>query len=329
MRVPNQVLRRRLQPAAFATVAVLLGGVAGCGGGVEPIGGGATASIDEGGCDDGGDCASGVDLNGHLYGITCAEPDKADLTEVVGGPGSADGYDEARALAGEPVDLVVALHVTSGASWCTAHPSWVLAIGSPTWQTEQSVLLDAHLRCEVPAVPEDPRCADGGPFWLYTDSSPDGTAGDGRSALYLPAAVAAANAELAAGRGPQRRLDPLQVVRAEIADYAERDTWLDDQEQLYRVGLRLLDQGQDSAVVEALFQSGQSQGSSPDFFSNQREQYTLERIGAGSGWYITTFLVTEYANQGEDPATRETLDRAWAECCDLVISELDRRTDIE
>lgn len=303
---------------------VLVGlGVAGCGSSVRPLGGGETAAIDDRACADGADCPDGVDLGGHSYDVTCAEPNDADLAEVVGTPGSAKGYDEARALAGEPAELVVALRATSGASWCRSDVTWVLAIASPTADTEEAVRLDAKVRCEVPAVPDDPRCDAGGPFWVSDPS----TGGDGRSAVYLPDVIAATDAELAAGRGPQLRLDPLQVVLAEVADYAQRDTWLDEQELLYRVGLRLLDRGPDSAVVEAMFQSGQRQGSDPDHFSTQREQYTVERVGGGAGWYVTAFVVTEYASQDDAPTTIEAADRAWADCCDLVVSDLDRRTD--
>lgn len=108
----------------------------------------------------------------------------------------------------------------------------------------------------------------------------------------------------------------------------ERDTFLDEQEVLYRVGLRLLDPGTEAAVVEVVLQSGYRQDSDPDSFSTQREQHTVEHVGGGPAWYVTDFLVTEYAGQG-GATTVDAADRAWADCCDLVVSELDRRAGDE
>jgi hypothetical protein len=293
--------------------------------------------IDDFVCDESGDgtCSDGVVLGDVTYSFTCALPREGDLGQVVGIGGSDPRFVEARAVAGEDPAHVIALIAKiplelqsmsaelGEPDTCDAPATRVLAYGG-TWaqRTADDAQQMGHLMCEVPEVPDDLRCAAGGPFQYFLDPSVDGTEGDEHRSIWLDNAVAATNAALARGGGPRERLDPLDLV-ALSHDYVQRPSLRPD-EDLYRVGVRILEQAPGRMVIEVLHQSGQVQGSKVTY-ETQREEFTYEQLGGGPGWWETRFIVREYSNDNPRSGSdgRAAMDADWADCCDRVLVELE------
>jgi hypothetical protein len=293
--------------------------------------------IDDFTCDEAGDgvCGDGVVLGDVTYGFSCALPRTSDLGPVVGLAGSDTRFIEARAVTGEdparvialiaarPLDLHGMTEVLGQPDTCDPASAQVLAFGQDRPpKTAADARLIGHLRCEVPEVPDEPRCVAGGPFQYYLDPSVDGTEGDENRSVWLDGPVAATNAELAAGGGPREQLDPLDLVEASH-DYVQRAS-LRTGEVLHRVGVRIVEQEPGRVVVEVLHQGGQEQGSDL-VYETQREEFTYEQLGEGPGWWETRFIVREYTNDNPRSGSdaRSAMDADWADCCDRVLVELE------
>jgi hypothetical protein len=197
--------------------------------------------------------------------------------------------------------------------------------GSWAMKTADDARRIGHLVCDVPAVPavpDDWRCAAGGPFQYFLDRSVDGTEGDENRSIWLEDAVAATNAALSEGAGPRERLDPLDLA-VQDHDYVQR-TALRNDEVLYRVGIRIVEQGPGRVVLEVLHQSGDEMGSEL-VYRTQPEQFTYEQLGGGPGWWETRFIVQEYTNDNplSGPDARAAMDREWRACCERLLVELD------
>jgi hypothetical protein len=294
--------------------------------------------IDDYECDLGGGdgvCGDGVVLGDVQYGFTCALPRRSELGGVVGTPGSDDRFSEARAVAGEdpgsvivlvasqPLELESSFAVLGKPNTCPAGVTHVLAFGG-SWaqKTAEDAQRIAHLVCEVPEVPDDVRCPEGGPFQYFLDPSPDGTEGDENRSFWLDDAVTSTNAALRAGEGPRHRLDPLDLVERDH-DYVQRPS-LRSGDVLYRVGARIVDQSPGRVVVEVLHQEGGEEGGKLVYIT-QREEFTYEQLGGGPGWWETRFIMREYSNDNwrTGPDARSLMDADWSACCDRVLINLE------
>jgi hypothetical protein len=238
--------------------------------------------------------------------VSCAQPAPGQLAEAVELDDPDARFDGVRQVTGERPTQVLALHAAGNVESCP-DAEWVLAFGQSHLVDEAAAFETARLRCLVPEVPDDERCVEGGPFWFGTDPTADGTAGDGRSAVWVE------------GTGPEPpwRSDPLEVVAGEL----DVDEDVVGSDQLRRVGLRVVEDHDDEKVVEVLYQNvsevdGQRRG------SVQREHHTVSRLRGRDGWYLTGFIVAEYA---QDDIADAELDAMWNAGLDRVLVDVDRR----
>jgi hypothetical protein len=242
-------------------------------------------------------------FRGEALVVSCAEPAAAQLGSSVELDAPDARFGAVREVVGERPTEALALRASGGLSACP-DAEWVLALRSGPVVDEASAAEAARLTCHVPAVPSDERCAEGGPFWFGTDPSRDGTAGDGRSAVWID------------GREPEPgwRSDPLEVAAREVGVAEAAPAFY----ALRRVGLRVVDEQDDQIVIEALYQQiVDGRG------SIQREHHTLSRLDGRAGWYQTAYIVAEY---GDSEVGTAELDKVWAAGVDRVLTDVDRRT---
>lgn len=300
-----------MRTRTILTAGVLVTLLGACGGGAAGPGSSSSAADDEGeaGAAVGHAAASSsvdhVVAGGAAYEVTCAEPDRSALGPDIRLDEDDPRFDRATSVGGEATETVIALHSDGRVEACPA-ATWVLAFGRFDVADEPSGREHARRRCAVPAVPDDPRCAEGGPFWFGTDPSVDGTEGDGRSAVWVTGQ----------GPAPAWRLDPLAVVDRQVDEGPVPDFY-----RLRRVGLRLLEERPEEVFVEVLYQDVFDNAGVP-LGHEQREHHTLGRLPGRDGWYEKAYIVARYGDRDLDDAT---LDAAWAEGADRVLIDVDRR----
>ena len=247
-----------------------------------------------------------VSARGHRYEITCAQPGDEQMGAPIGLEEPDPRFTGAWAVNGQDPDAVIALQADGRAVQCP-DATYILAFVFASVTNPESAASHARLRCHVPAVPADPRCAEGGPFWFGTDPSEDGTEGDGRSAVWVEGRVPE----------PDWRQDPLEVAAREVAVTGDVPAFY----QLRRVGLRLIEQTVATVVVEAVHENVVDNNGKP-YGTLARERHTLRPQPGRRGWYPAEFIVVEY---GQAHLDHDELDRAWSGI-DRVLLDVDRRS---
>jgi len=270
------------------------------------------------GCSDGGtgpgggthrsgalsDEVDSIAARGHRYEVTCAQASDEQMGQPVALDEPDDRFVAAKTFNGEDPDTILALQADGRFGPCP-DATFVVAIAFADATDPPSAAEHGRRRCHVPAVPADPRCDEGGPFWFGTDPSQDGTEGDGRTGVWIDGRIPE----------PEWRSDPLEVAAREVGV----DTDVPAFYTLRRTGLRFVEQTDDKIVVEAVHES--VIGSDGPLGTLQREHHTLRRLPNRSGWYPTEFIVAEYGQPTLDDAA---LDAAWVGI-DRVVVDVDRR----
>lgn len=95
--------------------------------------------------------------------VTCAEPAVDQLGAEVELDEADPRFEGVAEVAGEDVSDVVALRARGRVERCPI-AAWVLAFGRQNVVDKPTTVELARLRCDLPAKPDDPRCAEGGPF---------------------------------------------------------------------------------------------------------------------------------------------------------------------
>lgn len=261
----------------------------------------------------GGDPASGalvdrvdsISARGHDYEVTCAQLGDDQLGEAVSLDTADERFAAAKTIRGEDADTVLALETTGTVAQCP-DATHLLAIAFSNASDPASAAERGRRRCYVPAIPAEPQCDEGGPFWFGTDPSEDGTEGDGRTGVWIDGRIPE----------PDWRQDPLEVTAREIGVSGDVPAFY----KLRRIGLRFIEQTGDKIVVEAVHENVIDNNGSP-YGTLQRERHTLRRLPGRTGWYPTEFIVAEYGQEDLDDAA---LDAAWVGI-DRAVVDVDRR----
>ena len=218
-----------------------------------------------------GSVATGVVLGDVTYGFSCALPREDDLGPVVGTPGSelpaslrlawVAGEDPAEVIvliAAGPLDLEISMVALGQPDTCTQPTTRVRShTAGPGLSDRPTTQDETDTWCARSRLYPTTCAATGRPF-QHLDPSVDGTEGDENRSIWLEGAVAATNTVLSEGGGPRERLDPLDLAEQDH-DYVQR-TALRNDEVLYRVGIRVVEQGPGRVVLEVLHQSGDEMG---------------------------------------------------------------------
>jgi hypothetical protein len=306
-----------VRPVALAVaVAAGLAGVAGCGDGTVPVDAAAGATVEPFECPAGADCNDAVVVDGRDFEVTCAVADERALGQVVAGAGGDPRFTEARAVAGEPPELVVALHRRTAQPSCGAGAAWTVAVAAVPVDDAAGARIQGRIRCLVPAQPDDHRCPAGGPFTWHAA----GDAEDESHWEWLDEVVAGVNADLAAGESVPEHASPVGTVAAEVTPAPPHELY--DDQVLQRIGVEEVASGGGVAEVLVVYQEGLVYGDIGLAWSTQEERYTVEQLLGGPGWWITGFEVESYADPVAGDAGRAAIDERWAACCDAVVLDL-------
>lgn len=252
------------------------------------------------------DQVDSVSARGRRYEVTCAQPGDEQMAEPISLDEPDARFTGAWAVNGQDADTVIALQADGRALQCP-DATYVLAFAFLRVTDAESAAAFARVRCRVPAVPADPRCDEGGPFWFGTDPSEDGTEGDGRSAVWVEGRIPE----------PEWRSDPLEVAAREVAVSAEVPAFY----QLRRVGLRVIEESPDEIVIEAVHENVIDNNGEP-YGTLARERHTFRHLPGRRGWYPSAFIVAEY---GQADLAGEVLDEGWSGI-DRVLVDVDRRS---
>lgn len=276
---------------------------------------GRPATITRSTCVDTGDCPLGVMFDDTFVEITCIPVGLEAITGDVIATGARSGvpFREARAIAEVPTRLLVAL--PNEQDLCHDDAPWVAGIVTDPDRSLEDELTLSISACTVLDRPyrNDQDCDHGGPAQRRTFSDDTLTVELG----WFPDVVSRIDRDLAAGSGPAFRLDPAAVVaefeRWEFPDCFEEHERL----EVCRIGHAEVPADPSGTVTV----SGEIQTRYPDIgYETRPLEWTLEQLGDGPGWWVTT-----KTHGAVDRTDEADADRLWERCCPDVVTEVHAR----
>ena len=302
---------------------------AGCGGAAKS-GGGAAAedgSQDNGlpvivipECPSNASCPRGFEVNSQFWGmgVLPVRPESVgDEAIAVGGPGVF--VEAMHPIEGVDPEIMAAVRCIPGEC---GEAEWVAAFGpADTHGSEALATAVATAICEHGIDPgEGDRCDRGGRIsWI-----PNNTTDDERRFAYFSEYQDQVEQQLADGRGPSWRLDPVDTLSRHWIE--EHGICIDEFSIGFyprcrvAIGTPNID-GSTAAVAVTLQWAVPSDEPEALYYETYTQRFTLESTGAA--WWVASFKEEPAIVNGTDDEGRTASDQVWEECCDMVLVDVE------